>query len=68
MVKRLMKRLGWAFFHLRLWAFELKQWLDGLSWEQVRIVAERQKDLASFCRETPILVSKIGCAIEISWS
>jgi len=36
-----MKRLGWAFFHLRLWAFELKQWLDGLSWEQVRIVAER---------------------------
>ena len=41
-----MKRLRWAFFHLRLWAFELKLWLDGLSWKQVRIVAERSKDLA----------------------
>jgi len=38
-----MKRLRWAFFQLRLWAFELKQWLDGLSWEQVRIVAEVKK-------------------------
>jgi len=42
-----MKRLRWVFFHLRLWAFELKfelkQWLDGLSWEQVRIVAEVKK-------------------------
>ena len=46
MVMRLVKRLRWAFFHLRLWAFELKPWLDGLSWKQVRIVAERSKDLA----------------------
>jgi hypothetical protein len=38
------KQLRWAFFHLRLWAFELELWLDGLSWEQVRIVAERSKD------------------------
>ena len=52
MVKGLMKRLGWAFFHLRLWDFELKQWLDGLSWEQVRIVAERSKDLARAIYET----------------
>ena len=36
----------WAFFHLRLWAFELKLWMDGLSWEQVRIAAESSKDLA----------------------
>jgi hypothetical protein len=47
-----MKRLRWAFFHLRLWAFELKLWLDGLSWEQVRMVAERSKDLARAPYET----------------
>jgi hypothetical protein len=47
-----MKRLRWAFFHLRLWAFELKLWLDGLSWEQVRIVADRSKDLARATYET----------------
>jgi hypothetical protein len=41
-----MRQLKWAFFHVRLWAFELKLWLDGLSWEQVRIVAERSKHLA----------------------
>jgi len=41
-----MKQLRWAFFHSRLWTFELKLWLDGLSWEQVRIVAERSKDFA----------------------
>jgi hypothetical protein len=41
-----MNHIRWAFFQLRLWAFELKLWLDGLSWEQVRIVAERSKNLA----------------------
>jgi hypothetical protein len=39
-----MKQLRWAFFHLRLWSFELKLWMDGLPWE--RIVAERSKYLA----------------------
>lgn len=46
-----MKQLRWTFFHLRLWVFELKLWMDGLSWEQVRIVAERPKDLASATHE-----------------
>jgi hypothetical protein len=46
-----MKQLRLAFFHLRLWAFELKLWMDGLSWEQVRIVAERSKDLARATHE-----------------
>ena len=42
-----MKQLRWAFFQLMLWAFELKLWMDGLPWEQLRIiVAERSKDLA----------------------
>jgi hypothetical protein len=36
-----MNSLDGPFFHLRLWAFKLKLWLNGLSWEQVRIVAER---------------------------
>jgi hypothetical protein len=28
------------------WAFELKLWMDGLPWEQVRIiVAQRSKEL-----------------------
>jgi hypothetical protein len=48
MVRRLnMKQFRWAFFQLMLWAFELKLWMDGLPWEQLRIiVAERSKDLA----------------------
>jgi hypothetical protein len=47
MVRRLnMKQLRWAFFRLRLWAFELKLWMDGLPWEEVRSFAERSKDLA----------------------
>ena len=50
-----MKQLRWAFFHLRLWAFELKLWMDGLSWEQVRIVAERSKDLAKGWCKTHVL-------------
>ena len=42
MVRRLnMKQLRWAFFHLRLLVLEFRLWMDGLSWEQVRIVAER---------------------------
>jgi len=45
-----MKQLRWIFFHLRLWAFELQLWMDGLPWEQVRTVAEPSKDLA---RATP---------------
>ena len=40
-----MKQLRWALFRLRLWAFELKLWMDGLPWEEVRILAERSKDL-----------------------
>jgi len=29
------------------WAFEPKLWMDGLPWEQVRIIAaERSKDVA----------------------
>ena len=44
-----MKQLRWAFFRLRLWAFELKLWMDGLPWEQVRvIVAERSKELQGY--------------------
>ena len=47
-----MKQIRWAFFHLRLWAFELKLWMDGLPWEDVRfIVAERSKDLARATHE-----------------
>ena len=44
-----MKQLRrWAVFQLMLWAFELKLWMDGLPWEDVRfIVAERAKDLAA---------------------
>ena len=49
-----MKQIRWAFFHVRLWAFELKLWMDGLPWEHVCIVAERAKELASFWRETQI--------------
>ena len=47
MVRRLnMKQLRWALFQLMFWAFELKLWMDGLPWEQVRIiVAERSKEL-----------------------
>jgi hypothetical protein len=42
-----MKQLRWAFFQLILWVFELKLWMDGMPWEEVRfIVAERLKDLA----------------------
>ena len=41
-----MKQFRWALFHVRLWAFELKLWMDGLPWEEVRILAERSKDLA----------------------
>ena len=41
-----MKQLKWAYFHLMLWAVELKLWMDGMPWEDVRfIVAERLKDL-----------------------
>ena len=47
-VRRLdMKQLRWTFVHLRLWVFELKLWMDGLSWEQVRIVAKGSKDLVA---------------------
>ena len=47
MVRRLnMKQLRWALFQLMFWAFELKLWMDGLPWEQVRIiVAQRSKEL-----------------------
>ena len=41
-----MKQLRWVFFHLRLWAFELQLWMDGLPWEEVRTFADRSKDLA----------------------
>jgi hypothetical protein len=41
-----MKQLRWAVFQVRLWAFELKLWMDGLPWEEVRTLAERSKDLA----------------------
>jgi len=47
-----MKQLRWALFHPRLWVFELKLWLDGLSWEQVRSVAEHLKNLARAIYET----------------
>ena len=47
-----MKQLRWALFQLTLWAFELKLWMDGLPWEDVRfIVAERAKDLARATHE-----------------
>jgi len=40
-----MNQLRWAFFHLKLWAFELKLWMDGLPWEDARFLAEkRSKD------------------------
>jgi len=40
-----MNQLRWAFFHLKLWAFELKLWMDGLAWEDARFLAEkRSKD------------------------
>jgi len=42
-----MKQLRWTFVHLRLWVFELRLWMDGLSWEQVRIVAKGSKDLVA---------------------
>ena|SRR5215469_9792052 len=50
MVRRLnMKQLRWAFFQLMFWAFELRLWMDGLPWEQVRIiVAERSKELQGY--------------------
>ena len=34
-----MKPLRWAFFHFRLWAFELRLWMDGLPWEEARFLA-----------------------------
>ena len=44
-----MKQLRWAFFQLMLWAFVLRLWMDGLPWEQVRvIVAERSKELQGY--------------------
>ncbi len=47
-----MKQLRWALFQLMFWAFELKLWMDGLPWEEVRIiVAERSKDLARATHE-----------------
>jgi len=47
-----MKPFRWAFFQLMLWVFELKLWLDGRPWEEVRfIVAERLKDLATATHE-----------------
>lgn len=46
-----MKQLRWTFLHLRLWVFELKLWMDGLSWEEVRIVAEGSQDLVRATRE-----------------
>lgn len=33
-----------AFFHLRLWAFELKLRMDGHPWNQVRTPARRSED------------------------
>ena len=36
----------WALFHLRLWVFELRLWMDGLPWEDARLLAEQHsKDL-----------------------
>ena len=46
-----MKQLKSAFLHLGLRVFELSLWMDGLSWEQVRIVAEHSKGLARATRE-----------------
>ena len=49
---RNMKQLRWAFFQLILWVFELKLWMDGMPWEEVRfIVAERLKDLTRATHE-----------------
>lgn len=43
-----MKPLRWAFFHFRLWACELELWMDGLAWEEARILAEkRSNDLSN---------------------
>lgn len=39
-----MKQFRWIFFHLRLWAFELKLWMDGFPWKQVRILARKSED------------------------
>ena len=47
-----MNRLRYAFLQLRLWAFELKLWMDGRRWDEVRfVVAERSKDLARAAHE-----------------
>jgi hypothetical protein len=47
-----MKQLKWAYFQIMLWAVELKLWMDGMPWEDVRfIVAERLKDLARATHE-----------------
>jgi len=55
MVRRLdMKQLRWTFLHLRLWVFELKLWMDGLSLEQVHIVAESSKDFAAGHQEIDV--------------
>ena len=53
MVRRLnMNPLRYTFLQLRLWAFELKLWMDGRRWDEVRfIVAERLRDLARATHE-----------------
>ena len=47
-----MNPLRYAFLQLMLWAFELRLWLDGRRWDEVRfIVAERLRDLTSATHE-----------------
>jgi hypothetical protein len=47
-----MKQLKWAYFQLMLRAVEIKLWMDGMPWEDVRfIVAERLRDLARATHE-----------------
>jgi hypothetical protein len=53
MVRRLnMNPLRYGFLQLMLWAFELKLWMDGRPWDEVRfIVADRLRDLARATHE-----------------
>ena len=50
-----MNPLRYAFLQIMLWAFELKLWMNGRPWDEVRfIVADRLKDLARTTHETGI--------------
>ena len=47
-----MNPLRYGFLQLMLWAFELRLWVDGRPWDEMRfIVAERLRDLARATQE-----------------